>query len=274
MATEVHFQRFDFLDNLELMRAQDYRNDFPPHFHDLLCITLAQEGVECTEVKGEKILSPRGHISLTYPQEVHANPNINQGSYSFVTYYVSPDLIPHYDAQNSPDYSERILRDPWLFEELYGWAFASSERQCLSRIKQVLDYLFQSYVNIQPISTVKEPKISNLPEILHFLDAHLGQKISLEALAKMAGLSKYYFIRAFKKAKGITPANYLTLRRIEAAKKILISGNSIVDACYQVGFYDQSHFSRYFKKYNGITPQQFQRGSNILQDPVGGQIYL
>ena len=67
--TVTSLQRFDFLDNLEILIAKDYQQDFPAHFHDELCITLVQKGVECTEVNGFQLLSPVGNISLTHPNE-------------------------------------------------------------------------------------------------------------------------------------------------------------------------------------------------------------
>ena len=106
------------------------------------------------------------------------------------------------------------------------------------------------------------------------MDTYKSEKIALETLAKMAGQSKFSFLRSFKKAKGITPNNYLTLKRLEAAKKLLKSGSSIVDATYECGFYDQSHFHKYFKKYLGLTPQQYLKGCNILQDWLPARKYL
>lgn len=96
-------------------------------------------------------------------------------------------------------------------------------------------------------------------EVLDFIEAHLDTDISLENLAKIAGISKFYFCRLFKRAMQITPHQYIVRRRIERAKQLLKYSNlTTVEIALSCGFAHQSHLNRHFKRIVGISPRQFR----------------
>jgi AraC-like DNA-binding protein len=86
------------------------------------------------------------------------------------------------------------------------------------------------------------------------LDAHLGDEIELVELARVAGLSRSHFIRAFRKETGLTPHAYLIDQRFRAASRLLGCGESPSDVALACGFFDQSHLNRVFKARMGVTP--------------------
>ena len=92
-----------------------------------------------------------------------------------------------------------------------------------------------------------------------FLEEHYAERISLDDLGRLAGLDKYYLLRAFTRAKGITPYRYLENVRIARAKALLETGVTPVEAALSAGFADQSHFTKFFKCFIGLTPKQYQR---------------
>ncbi|NMM36740.1 MAG: AraC family transcriptional regulator [Glaciimonas sp.] len=77
---------------------------------------------------------------------------------------------------------------------------------------------------------------------------------SLAELAKVAGMSRYQLIRAFRASTGMTPHVYQLNLRINQARVWLRSGEEMADIAYRLGFADQSHFQRVFKAYAGVTP--------------------
>jgi len=78
--------------------------------------------------------------------------------------------------------------------------------------------------------------------------------VSTEWLASKFGMSKFHFIREFKKAKGVTPHTYVMIYRLGKTKQMLLDKVPLTDVAYQNGFYDQSHFTHSFKRYFGVTP--------------------
>lgn len=87
-----------------------------------------------------------------------------------------------------------------------------------------------------------------------FMELHYDEHISLDQICCHAGLSKSTLLRAFSKAKGITPYRYLENIRIGAAKRLLERGTAPADAAALTGFSDQSHFTNYFTAFIGLSP--------------------
>jgi AraC-like DNA-binding protein len=87
----------------------------------------------------------------------------------------------------------------------------------------------------------------------------LSEPISLADLARVAGLSPMHFAAQFRLATGHRPHEYLQLRRIERAKRLLLQPNvSLIDIALQVGFRTQSHFTTVFKRYIGKAPSHWR----------------
>jgi AraC-like DNA-binding protein len=91
-----------------------------------------------------------------------------------------------------------------------------------------------------------------------FVDTHFSESIGVRNIASEAFLSRYHFIRLFKRIYNRTPHQYLTAVRIERAKELLHSGIPVSDVCYSVGFESESSFTGLFKRRVGRTPSAYQ----------------
>lgn len=91
------------------------------------------------------------------------------------------------------------------------------------------------------------------------LNDHLTERVVLDVVAREAGMSKYHFCRMFKEAMGVTPMQFLTIRRIEHARLLMgKQGVSIAVIAYKSGFGTVSEFNRQFKRIVGMPPSYFR----------------
>jgi AraC-like DNA-binding protein len=91
-------------------------------------------------------------------------------------------------------------------------------------------------------------------------DRHYAEPLDLEALAAVAGLSRYHFQRLFTATYGVSPAAHLSRRRVERAQDLLRATNlTVTEICHAVGFASLGSFSTRFRELVGESPSQFQR---------------
>ena len=98
----------------------------------------------------------------------------------------------------------------------------------------------------------------NVTRARDYLDAHFGEEVELAELARVAGLSRSHFIRAFRQETGLTPHAYLMDRRFRTATRLLGRGEAPGDVAAICGFFDQSHLNRVFKARMAVTPGAYR----------------
>ncbi|MEO7753298.1 MAG: AraC family transcriptional regulator [Terracoccus sp.] len=99
-------------------------------------------------------------------------------------------------------------------------------------------------------------------------DRAYAERVDLERLATAAGLSKYHFLRLFRATYGLTPAQYVSQRRIERAQDLLRSTNlTVTEVCTAVGFASLGSFSSRFRAVVGESPSAFQQRYAVTGAP-------
>lgn len=114
---------------------------------------------------------------------------------------------------------------------------------------------------------IKEPKPlqGGLPQwqvkvIVDYLDSHLADKTSISELSALLQLSRFHFIRAFKKTVGMPPHQFILHRRIERARELLANRDlSIGEIAERTGFSGTAQLTRAFRQIAGTTPTAFRR---------------
>ncbi len=97
------------------------------------------------------------------------------------------------------------------------------------------------------------------------------QDLHVERLAKVACLSRSQFIRAFAKAYGQTPRQYLIDRRVRAARDLLdYTPMPVTEVCLEVGFSSLGSFSTLFRKHLGQSPHHYRRPMIVLPETLIG----
>jgi AraC-like DNA-binding protein len=106
-----------------------------------------------------------------------------------------------------------------------------------------------------PVATLSVPARGR---VLDFIEEHLAARLSLADLAEVAGTGVRQFSRAFRRATGQSPHQYLLHRRVERARGLIAEGRPLAEVALHCGFGDQSQLTRVFARRVGTTPARYR----------------
>lgn len=174
------------------------------------------------------------------------------------------DVDPrHVELPDATFFNDKVLLQNCKNLFIQSWAEPENHLRLQEQTLSIMADLLVRY-GIQSLS--KQDYRSGLrPAVLNrvvdYIHANIDKKVSLDALAAVADISPFHFVRMFKISTGETPHQKVMDIRIKVASELLLTGRSQLDTAIACGFVDQSHFSRTFKKHYGITPRQFLQSS-------------
>lgn len=113
----------------------------------------------------------------------------------------------------------------------------------------------------------QKPTSQQMKRVRDFVQDHLSQDLSLEALAEQTGFSTYHFARLFRQTTGESPHQFVLRQRVERAQQLLKERNlPLVHIAFESGFASQSHLTQVFKRYLGLTPRAYRHHHSIRAD--------
>jgi len=170
------------------------------------------------------------------------------------------DVDPrHVELPDSTFFNDKILLQNCKSLFTQSWDEPENhlrlQEQTLSIMADLLVRYGVQSISKQDYRSGLRPTVLN--RVIDYIYENIDKKISLDALAAVADISSFHFVRMFKISTGETPHQKVMDIRIKVASELLLAGRSQLDIAIACGFVDQSHFSRTFKKHYGITPRQF-----------------
>lgn len=163
--------------------------------------------------------------------------------------------VPYYIDVQDTKYVEEVFRRMMALrksDELTAKLKLKAEMSML--ISYYLDSVGQGEILLNPSTN-----LTQLGNILEYIDENLSEGLTIQGLAKTFFLHPNSLARLFKAHIGSSPMQYLHLKTIDKAKHLLSSTDlSINEVASAVGFKDQFYFSKYFKKSVGFTPSEYR----------------
>ncbi|MBP1992064.1 helix-turn-helix domain-containing protein [Paenibacillus eucommiae] len=113
---------------------------------------------------------------------------------------------------------------------------------------------------LEEASSEAKPAEEALLRTIAYMERHYDRNITIDELAELAGLSRYYYMRLFKSSYGISTMDYLTELRMNKARRLMeVSKPKLREIARQVGYSDEFYFIRKFKQQVGIPPATYIR---------------
>jgi len=165
-------------------------------------------------------------------------------------------------CKNEQDVASRFVRmgtsEPWrvlITPPLCGSRGWRSPAELAIHSRPRISMLHEIALSENPLPARGGLSPARAQRICDYINSNLGQNISLESLAEMAGLSIHHFARAFKQTVGMPPHCYVLQRRIEHAQHMLRNTElPLAEIALSAGFSDQSHLARHFRRMTGVAP--------------------
>lgn len=183
-------------------------------------------------------------------------------------FYIDPDAMPLPGNAAAPLPPRLMFEDATLLATAQKLASSIESPDADNRayLEALGFVLLHELVRLQRASAPSKPTLRGglaawqQRAVTTYISEHLGESISLAALAELVGLSTYHFCRAFKQSVGMPPHRYHTHQRIERAKALLAKpALSVTEIGMAVGFSETSSFTAAFRKATGFTPTAYHR---------------
>ena len=261
MKKEVRTAVYDDELRVEAYRFEGTARSFPNHFHEYYVIGFMEDGARVLSCKNREYAIGKGDILLFNPGDSHACVQSDGGALDYRGFNITKEVMLNLAEEVTgrrelPGFSRNVISNGEaacylcpLHEQVMKGSHEFGKEETLLLL---ISLLIQEYG--QPFERCVPECRDEVEKACAFMEQHYAGRICLDQLCRCAGLSKSALLRAFARAKGVTPYSYLENIRISKAKTLLERGVSPVEAALQTGFSDQSHFTNYFSRFIGLPP--------------------
>jgi AraC-like DNA-binding protein len=242
----------------EVFHAHFIQHAYPVHTHSVWTLLILDDGVLRFDLGRHDYGTLRSQVVLLPPHVPHDGRTAAPQGFRKRVIYLPEDAL---DADMiGPATDQPNLADPLLWNRISrlhdalvrpGESFEAESRLALI-VERVGAELSRTPARLTPT-----PRRGVADDLHDLLDERLTAGLTLEEAAQLLHTHPTQLVRAFSRRFGIPPHLYLTGRRVELARQLLLSGAPAGTVAAEVGFYDQSHLTRHFKRMLGVTPARY-----------------
>ncbi len=258
---------------MEILRASCYEHSYPAHFHNEFVIAAFARGAQRTRICRQNGVTSPGTVMVIMPGEVHTGEAVRRDEgWDYCAFYPSASLVNEVaqsviKGRGELNFgAEGMRHNPALARQLLQASAVmlqsedAVEKECA--MFEVLSALIRQHGERSVKGSAQPVLRADIRQAIDYLHSAYHQPLSVSAIAAVAGLSEFYFMRTFQHLTGLSVHQYLTQLRLARAKTLLSQGLNAAQTASDVGFFDQSHFIKKFRAHFGITPGAFAAASS------------
>lgn len=248
-------------EKIERMEAFFSGYGFSPHRHDTYALGITLNGVHNFRYQKSIQHSMPGNAVIIHPDELHDGEAGTEAGFHYKILYIQPEIIQQVlGGKPLPFIPGGVSSDQRIIAAI----------SCmLANLGSPLDSLEEDdgiYDIAQALNDASSKKKQR--KKLNYKAAELARQFILDAsnetitmdhLEQVSDTDRWSLSRDFRALFGTSPYRYLSLRRLDKAKNMIISGMALVDVAAACGFTDQSHMTHHFSKTYGIPPGRWAK---------------
>ncbi|MFC0542479.1 helix-turn-helix transcriptional regulator [Kutzneria chonburiensis] len=257
--SEVRAWRPDVPGITEVFHAHFTQHAYPLHTHTVWTLLILDDGLLRFDLDRHDHDTLRSQVLLLPPHVPHDGRTAAPQGFRKRVVYLTEDALDATligPATDRPNLSDPLLWD--RISRLHGvLALTGESFEAQSRLALIVDRLSTQFH--RPAVDVAPPRRGVADDLHDLLDARLTSGLTLDEAAGLLHTHPAHLVRAFTRRFAIPPHLYLTGRRVEMARQLLLSGMPAGTVASEVGFYDQSHLTRHFKRMLGVSPSRYAK---------------
>ena len=248
---------------------------YSSHIHSCYEFIYITEGCCIYTIEGRDYFVMSGDIIFTRPGELHSFSFPEQCTFSRHFLHIYPDFIANVsklaEAFNDNENIEKCFISSSIvekyelnkiFETLRRYSDYNKPETSIIAYSCAVEIMAKIMIIMrdEDMQTCNAAVNSNTYKVMQYIDAHFGENITLDDIAKAIRLSKFHISHVFKKNVGMTISTYINMIRITKAKNLIQRGQKSGSVFQLCGFNDYSSFYRSFVKFAGMSPEAFKKG--------------
>ena len=246
------------------------------HYHNYYEVLYVLEGEYSSMVENQSYHLHKGDFLLIEQNIMHKyQPAPGVEDSRRIILWVTPDFLKELAGQGQ-DLTEcfhlkdsRAWHFPVYYEEmLRGYLLKLVMSGAPEGLRRTMDrgYLTLFFAHLNILCGRKDSQLFGeyvaehplVEQVNRYVEAHIEEPVTADQLADEVHMSKYHFLRKFKKLTGVTPHSFVINKKLIRACELLSNGEAVSDVWQQTGFGDYSVFLRNFRAAFGVSPARYR----------------
>ncbi|MCL6603197.1 MAG: AraC family transcriptional regulator [Paenibacillus sp.] len=257
-------EKFNYKKSADILSLSARFTDFSykKHCHEEYAVGVTLRGIQQYNLDGSLQSSHKNGVMLFNPEQSHDGSSYGKAGIDYVMLYIHPALFLEISEKKElVRFTTPIVYDAKLAQSILSLSHSiqNGKEESLSSelLLTLIDLVSNTEIDItyrknnELVQKTKEMMFGNIDHVL-----------KLDDLSKEFDLSKYQFIREFKRHTGISPYQFFLNCKVEHAKQSIERSKDVYLAVAECGFVDLTHLNRHFKSVFGITAYEYMSQLN------------
>ncbi len=246
--------------------ARFVRHRFSPHTHDTLMLGLIEAGSKEFRRERHTHAAHAGSVSIVNPGDLHTGCRLAGAELRYRALYVPADLLAEViDRRGATEFASAVIEDREVYRALlrmHEAIVSADDRLAIDAFSlTALNLLVSRYAG-RPAGRRAGESATAAREVARaraLIEERFADDLPVAQIARSVGMSAFHLMRQFRRHTGVPIHAYQLQTRIERSKRLLAVGRPPSQVALDVGFADQSHFTKRFKRIVGASPALYQR---------------